>query len=192
MIPEIIKTKEFLQQSTLEILTNHKSIHETFLKLEQCFHDVNRILSWIEPFSVSIQPAKEHVFLYEQYFAEALLRDGILITQSKEEKFLFYFDSYWYIDDDDLPLSEISIILTEWTAFSDPHSVMGIKKLIDQNFWKFDLENLPKISGEMPKDTLELASWDDKRVLHGTSKENALIMTREEWDLLVKREGERN
>lgn len=182
------KSIALIQTTVTKLLKQNNKTSEVFVEIKLLFDTINSSHLWIKPFSVALGFMKNHLFLFEHYYPNNLDKQGIVISQANEKKCLFYHEGEWVLDDDFFEINEIAKVLSHWKVFESPKSVYGIKKLIDAGLWAFDTEELPKISGSTPKDITEIVSWDDKRVLHGTTKENAVIMSREEWNSLVERE----
>ena len=70
-----------------------------------------------------------------------------------------------------------------------PSKVIKVKNLILEGYWKFDLNIVPKLSLDIPLDTQELISWDDKCVLNGTNKDNLCVISRKEWNKIINNEN---
>ncbi len=135
MIPHIEVATEKLTQAISNALLNHTNITKTLPILSDCFNDLTSTLKWIEPFKINIQPNDEHILPYGCSHVKAINDSGILIRQADEEKFLFFYEGYWFLYDDEYAdLRALAKELSEWTALSQTHSVHAVKKMIDKNY----------------------------------------------------------
>lgn len=175
-----------IKRKILSHLTNLKNISELRLALKGEFLCLNNENPWCNPFIVSIEETRDYIAPW--YYAPSIhSQKCVVIRQSTEVKALWRENEFWSLDDETTNIEEISSALSHWKALESQKSVRRIHTLIEQGFWRFDKNIIPKLSDLIPIDLEEVISWDEKNVLTGTRADNLCVVTREEWANICER-----
>ena len=174
-------------QEILRLLQTCAEIDLLFPELRKYFEFISRQVPWIDSFMLTCEKTSQHIEFY-YYDPETQSAEAIVLKQNSEFQFLFREEDHWNLNDEVRDNEEIAREILTWSALRDPQTVREVMDLIKNGFWRFDAQQIPKLSGEPPVDLREVISWDDKCVLTGTTIQNMDVITREEWQRIVARE----
>ncbi len=185
---KIEETKKLIKTSTLKALKSNLIVKDLYENLIEIFLEVNMMLFWITPFKIDLIKTKDVVNSWD-WDSNIYSEDAIKVYQGEDSYFIWKEDTNWYLDDYyHCTNHDISIKLSEFKVLQIPANVFEIQKLITNGLWKFDKNNIPKLSEIEPDDVEEVISWDDQHVLIGTTVENLEVVSREEWVKIMQRE----
>ena len=164
-------------------------VESLYLKISKIYEEIQLSQPWLEPFTVKIDKTINHLEFY-YYCVDTHLENCVVISTRNEYGFIFGDSHRWNLCDDyNMSNAKIAELLMSWRCFSMPSKVIKVKNLILEGYWKFDLNIVPKLSLDIPLDTQELISWDDKCVLNGTNKDNLCVISRKEWNKIINNEN---
>ncbi|MDH5180495.1 MAG: hypothetical protein OEZ39_19425 [Gammaproteobacteria bacterium] len=181
------ETAENLEKCVLHGLKICRSLEGMKEILTGCFAGVIEKMAWVKPFHIYLDQTKDYIPSY--YFdSDSYSQQCLVINNGPDEQFLYLNEKNWNLNDYEENLQIIAGHLVKWQALSCPKNVMAVQELIEKDCWELSAKTLPRLSDNVPADTEELLSWDDKCVLTGTSKENMMVITRQQWDKIVENE----
>lgn len=114
--------------------------------------------------------------------------ETIKISSHGYEGYIWKDSDGWCLDDDYWGADKISRELVKcFVCANFPENVRELKDLLKGGFWALR-PNLPCFGGLPPDDINEVISWDNRFVLVGTKIDNLVVVSRDEWEELCKRE----
>lgn len=163
------------------------NIKDLFEKICDIYKDISFQKPWLETINISMDQTAI-VSDYRYHSQEPLSDMCILISLNKNYTYIIKEFNEWNLNDFLAKNIEIAEHLMNWECLLLPSKVVDVKRLILTGYWKFDKKMIPKLSSNIPEDTRELISWDEKCVLTGTTRNNMVVMTRKEWSEMIKNE----
>ena len=175
-------------EQIVEVLNACNNVEDLYLAINKIYQEIQVAQPWLESISITKDRTDSFVEFY-YYFPDTMSEDCVTLNLKDEYSCIFIDSDKWCLDNEINKNVQIARRLMSWKCLSLPSKVVEIKKLILDGYWKFDANIVPKLSLNIPNDTRELISWDDKCVLTAITRDNMCVISREEWNVIVTNES---